>query len=270
MAKERLDKLLIDLELAENIDKARRLVMAGKVVVNDHRIDKPGTKIDTNSEIRLKKQIPYVSRGGLKLEKAVKTFSVDINNKIVMDIGASTGGFTDVALKYGAKKVYAVDVGKAQLHHKLLTDDRVVNLENTNFRYLPEDVINDKVDLFVTDVSFISLTKIIPKIYELSGENSIFIPLIKPQFEAEKNQVENKGLVTNPETHKNIILKIYEFALKHSFELKGLIKSPVKGAKGNTEYLAYFKYCDKKELKFEKNIDEIVKKVVYENHCHNS
>jgi 23S rRNA (cytidine1920-2'-O)/16S rRNA (cytidine1409-2'-O)-methyltransferase len=271
MARERLDKLLVQRQLADDVEIAKRLIMAGKVVVNNHRIDKAGTQVDINADIRLKKQIPYVSRGGLKLEKAIKIFNIDFKDKIVMDIGASTGGFTDVSLKFGAKKVYCVDVGKSLLHNKLQNNNQIINLEKTNFRNIDKNKIFDEIDIFVTDVSFISLTKIIPNIQNLSSINSIFIPLIKPQFEANKNQVEEKGLITDYEIHIEVVMKIIKFASEHNFKLKGLTVSPIKGAKGNIEYLAYFIYCDKKEIDFDDAyLTEMIKKVVYENDSFNS
>ena len=271
MLKERLDELLVKLKLAEDLNTARALIMAGKVIVDEHRIDKAGTLIKSTSKIRLKKQIPYVSRGGLKLEKAIKTFNIDFSNKTVIDIGSSTGGFTDVALRFNAKKVYAIDVGKALLHNKLLTDSRVISMEGVNFRYLEKDKINDDIDIFVTDVSFISLTKIISNMINISSKNFDFIALIKPQFEAERDKVEKNGIVSNFETHCEVILKIINFSSKHSLILKGLTSSPIKGAKGNVEYLAYFTYCGKKDIDYSENeINEIIKKVVYENRSFNS
>lgn len=247
MAKDRLDKILFQRGLAESREKAQRLIMAGLVIVNNEKIDKPGTKIDENAHIKLLETLPYVSKGGLKLEKAVNHFNLDFKEKTVLDIGASTGGFVDVALKKGAKKVYAVDVGKAQLHYSLINNPKVVNIEKCNFRYIEFETIGEQVDVITCDVSFISLSLIIPKTIQFcKKEITLFIPLIKPQFEAGRDQVGKNGVVKDINIHREVIKKVITCALDNGYEFVDITKSPVKGAKGNVEYLAYFRYTGNK------------------------
>jgi 23S rRNA (cytidine1920-2'-O)/16S rRNA (cytidine1409-2'-O)-methyltransferase len=267
MSKKRLDELVYLKGLSESITESQKLIMAGLVVVDNHRVDKSGTMVDENSEIRLKNKIPYVSRGGLKLEKAVKSFHIDFENKILIDIGASTGGFTDVALKFGAKKVYAIDVGKGLLHNNLVRNDRVISIEKTNFREIEYDKIGEKADIIVSDVSFISLKLIIPSCLKFCKKNTKLFLLIKPQFEAEKNQVEKGGIVRNLKIHEEVIFQIIEFSHKYNLKLSGIIQSPIKGAKGNIEYLVYLSYSEELD-NFNKDIKKIIHKVVYENYCY--
>jgi 23S rRNA (cytidine1920-2'-O)/16S rRNA (cytidine1409-2'-O)-methyltransferase len=262
MAKKRLDELLVEKHLAESIDKAKKLIMSGVVIVDNHRIDKAGSIIKLPAEIRLKNQKVYVSRGGLKLEKAVKLFKINFENKIIIDVGASTGGFTDVALKFGAKKVYAVDVGKAQLHNNLVNNSKVIVLDKTNFKTIDYNKIGEKVDIIVSDVSFISLKLIIPSFIQFCKKDTEIIILIKPQFEAKKMEIETGGIVNNLSIHKRIIEDIISFAIKNNLDLNNLTTSPIKGTKGNIEYLAYFRYnpTENKNIDLKKIINAVVGK----------
>lgn len=240
--KMRLDEYLCEQEYFENLDTAKRNIMAGNVIINDQKIEKAGEiiSIDKIKSVRIKeKDIPYVSRGGLKLEKAIKEFNLDFTNKIILDIGASTGGFTDCALQNGAKFVYAVDVGTNQLDWKLRTDERIKSIENKHINDLEKDDIDDVIDIIVMDVSFISIKKVLHKIEEFLEKDSFAIILIKPQFEAEKEDIE-KGIVKDKSIHKKIIDEIVEKAKEYNLYLQNLTESPIKGTKGNTEYLAKF------------------------------
>jgi len=238
--KERLDCLVFERGFAESREKARALIMEGSVYVNGQMADKPGTQVTYGDKIELRgKKLRYVSRGGLKLEKAVDVFSIDLNGMAAMDIGASTGGFTDCMLQNGASKVYSVDVGYGQLAWKLRTDKRVVNLERTNVRYLGRAQVPENVDFFSIDVAFISLKLVLPVAYEFSKENARGVCLIKPQFEAGKNKVGKNGVVRDKNVHAQVISDILAFTLGHGFSVLGLTYSPVKGPKGNIEYLMY-------------------------------
>ena len=209
MAKKRLDVVLVEKGLAASREKAKALIMAGKVLVNEQKIDKAGTEVNPELPIRLLGQdIPYVSRGGLKLEKALQVFPVDLTGKVVADIGASTGGFVDCALQNGAVKVFAVNVGYNQLDWKLRTDERVINMEKTNARYLEADSLGEMVDVVTTDVSFISLDKILPPAMTFLKEGGHVLALIKPQFEAGKENVGKKGVVRDPAVHRDVVEKI--------------------------------------------------------------
>lgn len=265
--KQRMDEMLIEKGFAASGDEALRLIMAGVAIADDKRIDKAGELVSKDAVIRLKERLPYVSRGGLKLKQAVDTFKLDMKKALVMDIGASTGGFTDVALQEGADTVIAVDCGVAQLHNKLLADERVRSYENTNFKYFDFDNVGKYCDFIVTDVSFISLSKIIPHISDFCKNGSVFIPLIKPQFEAAKNQVEKGGVVRDKNVHNEVIKKVVKCAADTGFSLKSVIKSPILGAKGNTEYLAYFVF--EPDLHNEANMD-LIEKAVYDECCINS
>jgi len=265
--KERIDSLLVQLDLAENADEAARLIMAGLVVVNDHRADKPGQTVPSDSIVRLKAHNKFASRGGLKLEKAADEFQIDFKDKTVIDIGASTGGFTDVALKYGAAKVFAVDTGKGQLDPRLARDERVTVLDATNFRTIPYETIDTKADVFVCDVSFISLSKIIPACVQFCHENSVAVFLIKPQFEAERNEVDRGGIVNDRSVHERVISRVITWGGGCGFALAGLCASPIKGAKGNIEYLAYFRY---NVQLVPQQTESIIRKVVYEEYCYHS
>ena len=241
MEKQRLDQLLVKHALAPSREKAKALIMAGEVFVKGQREDKPGAMFpeDTLPEVRAAKPFPYVSRGGLKLEKAVETFALNLRDAVCMDVGASTGGFTDVMLQQGARSVYAVDVGYGQLAWSLREDPRVRVMEKTNIRYVtPEDI--DEAPSFVSiDVSFISLTKVLPPVAALLAEKAELVCLIKPQFEAGREQVGKKGVVRDPVVHRDVITAVTAFAKENGFVPKGLTYSPIKGPEGNIEYLLY-------------------------------
>ena len=266
MAKVRLDKLIFEKGLAESREKAQSLIMANTVLVNGLLLDKPGTLVDEGAEISLKEGLKYVSRGGLKLEKALTAFHLNFENKTVLDIGASTGGFTDLAIQNGARKVFAVDVGKNQLHEKLKSLKNVVNLEKTNFRYIEFEKIGECVDIIVSDVSFISLKLIIPKMILFSHDRTEACLLIKPQFEAGKRFIGKNGVVRELFVHENVIKEISDFALENMFFTFGVTKSPVKGPKGNVEYLIYLKYNVKGSPILDVNT---IRKVVYEEYSYN-
>lgn len=237
--KSRLDVLLTDKGLAESREKARRLIMAGLVFVEGQRCDKPGTSVDMDARLEVKgNDCPYVSRGGLKLEKALQVFNINTSGMVCIDIGSSTGGFTDCMLQQGAKKVYSVDSGTNQLAWKLRSDERVVCMEKYNFRYaVPEDFA-DKMDFACTDVSFISLKHILGPAASLLKDGSLMVCLIKPQFEAGREQVGKNGIVKDPAVHVQVINNVVGYANESGFTVKDLSWSPVKGAKeGNIEYL---------------------------------
>ena len=240
--KMRLDEYLVENEYFENLDVAQRQIMIGNVIINEQKIEKAGEiiNIEKIKSIRIKeKDIPYVSRGGLKLEKAIKEFNLDFENKIVMDIGASTGGFTDCALQNGAKFVYAVDVGTNQLDWKLRTNNKIKSIENKHINNLEKEDIEDEIDTIVMDISFISIKRVLHKVEEFLKKDGFTVFLIKPQFEAEREDIE-KGIVKDTDVHKKIIDDIVEEAKKYNLYLQNLIESPIKGTKGNTEYLAVF------------------------------
>lgn len=242
--KERLDVLLVNRGLAPSREKAKTLIMAGEVFVNGQREDKPGTTFEEEKINSLEVRgdtLPYVSRGGLKLEKAVNNFGFSLKNKVCMDIGASTGGFTDCMLQNGAKKVYSVDVGHGQLDWKLRSDERVVCMEKTNFRYMVRDDIEDDLDFASCDVSFISLTKILLPARKLIKDGGEMVCLIKPQFEAGKEKVGKKGVVREPEVHEEVIHKIIDFVDIAGFDVLHLDFSPIKGPEGNIEYLVHIR-----------------------------
>ena len=240
MKKTRLDLLLFEKGLAPSREKAKALIMAGQVFVNQVKIDKPGTLVDSTSLVEIKGSIlPYVSRGGLKLEKAIRVFALDIKDKVVMDIGASTGGFTDCALQNGARKVYAIDVGYGQLDWSLRQDPRVINLERINARYLNPEIIPEFVDIITIDVSFISLEKILPVLQPFLKVNGWVLALIKPQFEAGREKVGKKGVVKDPAIHKEVIGRITQKAFEIGYTPRGLDFSPITGPEGNIEYLLW-------------------------------
>lgn len=240
ISKKRLDVLLFERGLAASREKARTLIMAGDVYVEGQKSDKPGTmyKDDVRLEVRAP-QVAYVSRGGLKLEKAIKAFGIDLSGKIAMDIGASTGGFTDCMLQNGARKVYSVDVGYGQLDWKLRNDPRVVNLERTNIRYIDENAVPDELNFFSVDVSFISLKLVLPVARKFMSEGATAVCLIKPQFEAGRENVGKNGVVRDANVHVAVVREICEFVLRAGFNILGLDFSPIKGPKGNIEYLIY-------------------------------
>ena len=240
--KMRLDEYLVENEYFENLEIAKRQIMVGNIIVNEQKVDKPGEiiSLDKIKSIRIKeKDIPYVSRGGLKLEKAINVFDLDFKDKIVLDIGASTGGFTDCSLQNGAKFVYAIDVGTNQLDWKLRNDSRVKSIENKHINDLEKKDLQDDIDIIVMDISFISIKKVLYKIKELLKDNGFAIFLIKPQFEAERNEI-NKGIVDSLNVHKRVINEVIEEAKINQLFLENLTVSPIKGTKGNIEYLARF------------------------------
>lgn len=242
MKKVRLDQLVFERGFTESRERAKTTIMSGLVFVNGQRVDKPGTAIDPEAEITVHGEaVPFVSRGGFKLDKALKVFPVDPAGKICIDCGASTGGFTDVLLQHGAAKVYAVDVGYGQLAWKLRTDERVVNLERCNLRYIGPEQIPDPVDLAVMDVSFISIRLVLPVVRQLLKPNADFICLIKPQFEAGRDEVGKKGVVRDLKVHERVVKEILAFASAEGFSVQGLDYSPIKGPEGNIEYICHLK-----------------------------
>lgn len=258
--KKRIDVLLVEKGLETSRERAKALVMSGNVYSGGQRVEKPGEEIDADAEIEVRTGLKYVSRGGLKLEKAMTAFGINLEDKICMDIGASTGGFTDCMLQNGAKKVYAVDVGYGQLAWKLRIDSRVVNFERTNIRHLTADKLEEEINFFSIDVAFISLTLVLPVVKGFLAENALGVCLIKPQFEAGRGKVGKKGVVREPEIHKEVIEKIYNFAKSLGFYIAGLDFSPVKGPEGNIEYLIYLKNSCQNDEEFIKieEIDNVV------------
>lgn len=240
--KERVDVLAVQQGLFTSREQAKRAIMAGKILgENEQRMDKAGEKIPVTVDLHLKgAPMPYVSRGGFKLEKAIEVFNLDFTDKIVLDIGSSTGGFTDVALQNGAKKVYALDVGTNQLVWKLRSDERVVVMENTNFRYatLP-DFTEGQPEVATIDVSFISLNLILPPLSQILKTGGSVATLIKPQFEAGREAVGKHGIVKDAQTHLNVINQVADYAQENGFSLTGLDYSPIKGGSGNIEFLAH-------------------------------
>ncbi|MEH7302675.1 TlyA family RNA methyltransferase [Neobacillus drentensis] len=248
--KERLDVLLVERGLIETREKAKRAIMAGLVYTNEERLDKPGEKVKVDIPLNIKgNTMPYVSRGGLKLEKALKVFDVSVTGKVLLDIGASTGGFTDCALQNGAKMSYALDVGYNQLAWKLRQDERVVVMERTNFRYVtPSDLAGEMPNFASIDVSFISLTLILPVLKTLLIPGSDIIALIKPQFEAGRDQVGKKGIVRDEKVHLQVIEKIIHFSVKEGYIVTNLSYSPITGGDGNIEFLLHLKWEGEREL----------------------
>ena len=238
--KERLDVLLVKKGFYPSRERAKASIMAGIVYVEGQKSDKAGNMIDENAEIFVKENIcPYVSRGGLKLEKSMKLWQIDLKDAVCMDIGASTGGFTDCMLQKGARKVYAVDVGYGQLDYKLRIDSRVVNMEKCNIRYLDFSLIKEPIDFISIDVSFISLRLVFPVASKLLGEGGSLVCLVKPQFEAGRGQVGKKGVVRDKKVHDEVIKNVVQYGMESNLHPAGLTYSPVTGAKGNIEYLLY-------------------------------
>ena len=255
--KERLDVLLVNKGLAESREKAKRTIMAGLVSVDGRVEDKPGSSFDTESDIRVSgKECPYVSRGGLKLEKAIEEWGVDCLDAVCMDMGASTGGFTDCMLKHGARKVYAIDVGYGQLDYRLRTDERVINMERTNIRYLDTSLIEEPIDLISIDVSFISLSHMLPVASKVLSDGGRVVCLVKPQFEAGREQVGKGGIVRDPSVHEEVIHKVIGYASESGLYPVVLSYSPIRGTKGNIEYILLLsrKKCDN-----ELGVGEVVK-----------
>ncbi|CAG0996882.1 TlyA family RNA methyltransferase [Geobacter sp.] len=241
-SRERLDKLLVDRGLVQSRERARALIMAGQVVVNDHLADKAGTKVSADADIRLKgEDIPFVSRGGLKLARALDEFGLDVAEMVAIDVGASTGGFTDCLLQRGARKVYAVDVGYGQLAWKLRQDCRVVNLEKTNIRYLEPEALAESPDLAVIDASFISLDKVLPPTLRLVRDGGAVVALIKPQFEVGKGEVGKGGVVRDENKHRDVVANVVALAESLGLEVCGVTESPILGPKGNREFLIHLR-----------------------------
>jgi 23S rRNA (cytidine1920-2'-O)/16S rRNA (cytidine1409-2'-O)-methyltransferase len=248
MRKERLDKLMVEKGLVPSREKAQALIMIGGVKVNGQVMRKPGQKIREDALIEiLQPPCPYVSRGGVKLEGAIKGFGINVEGKVCLDVGASTGGFTDCLLQHGAKRVYAVDVGWGQLHWKLRNDPRVICLEKRNIRYLPKEEIPEEVDLVTIDTSFISLKLVIPAVLKFLKEKAEILALIKPQFEVGKGEVGKRGVVRDSEKHKRVIEEIRIFSQNLGLHPVGVIESPILGPKGNKEFFIYLiKYGESK------------------------
>ncbi len=257
--KQRLDITLTERGLVQSREKAKALIMAGQVYVNGQKELKAGANVKPDDEIEVRgSQNPFVSRGGLKLEKAAKNFGIDLSGCTCMDIGASTGGFTDCMLTHGAVKVYAIDVGYGQLAWKLRTDERVVNMERTNFRYVTHEQIPEEIDFASVDVSFISLKIILPVLRELLKLNGEAVCLIKPQFEAGKEKIGKKGVVRDPGVHTEVVENITAFAVECGFTLKNLDFSPIKGPEGNIEYLMHIMKTDDAQRLCEVNASDLV------------
>lgn len=255
----RLDVALVENGLCESREKAKAYIMAGQVYVNGQKSVKAGVTVKPEDKLDIRgKQMPFVSRGGLKLQKAVDCFGLRLDDCICMDIGASTGGFTDCMLQHGAKKVYSIDVGYGQLAWKLRTDERVVNLERTNFRYVTRETVPDDIDFASVDVSFISLKLIVPVMRELLKDGGESVCLIKPQFEAGRDKIGKKGVVRELSTHVEVVTAISEFVLGNGFDILNLDFSPVKGPEGNIEYLIYIKKSDAPKSFLERSYEEIV------------
>jgi len=237
-AKQRLDKLVVEQGLAPTLERAQALIMAGQVVVDDHAVDKSGHQVATSALIRIKGELlPYVSRGGLKLKKALDEFGIDVSGVVAIDVGASTGGFSDCLLQAGAARIYAVDVGHGQLAWSLRQDPRVVCLEKTNIRYLTPDQLDDIPELAVIDASFISLAKVLPATVRLVRPGGRIIALIKPQFEVGKGEVGKGGIVRDPVAHEKVVEAVRQVASELDLTVSGLCESPIKGADGNREFL---------------------------------
>jgi 23S rRNA (cytidine1920-2'-O)/16S rRNA (cytidine1409-2'-O)-methyltransferase len=239
----RLDLLLVDRGICQSRERARALIMSGAVLVGETKMDKAGTLVSPDAEIRIEgEDNPYVSRGGLKLKGALTAFDINVRDLVALDVGASTGGFTDCLLQEGARKVYAIDVGYGQLAWKLRTDERVVNLERTNVRYFQGSEIKDKMDLATIDASFISLRIVIPAVQRLlKKDDAIVLALIKPQFEAGRDEVEKHGVIRNPEVHERVIEGIKKFCGELGLSVVGVCESPLTGPKGNKEFFIYLK-----------------------------
>lgn len=243
--KKRLDVLLLEKGYFDSREKAKAVIMSGVVFVNNQKADKAGAQYDENSAVEVRSNaLRYVSRGGYKLEKAMAVFPIGLQGKIAMDIGASTGGFTDCMLQNGAKKVYAVDVGYGQLAWKLRSDERVVNLERTNMRYVTQEQVPEKIEFFSADVAFISLKLILPPARGVCADRAQAVCLIKPQFEAGRESVGKNGVVRDRDVHIRVVEEIVDFCLDNGFSVLGLDYSPIKGPQGNIEYLIYIEKSD--------------------------
>ena len=254
--KERLDVLLVKRNLIESREKAKAVIMSGNVFVEGQREDKAGSMFSDEVNIEIKGQtLPYVSRGGLKLEKAVANFDVDLQDKVCTDVGSSTGGFTDCMLQNGAKKVFAIDVGRGQLAWKLRNDERVVCMEKTNIRYVTPEDLGERIDFSSIDVSFISLTKVLLPIRNYLKDDGQIVALIKPQFEAGREKVGKKGVVREKSTHYEVIELVLSYAVSIGFKVLALDFSPIKGPEGNIEYLVHLQKTEEVGTLSEVNID---------------
>lgn len=257
--KMRLDVAVFERGYAETREKAKAMIMAGSVYLNGQKALKGGVTVKETDAIEVRGAVnPFVSRGGLKLDKAMKSFGLDLADCICMDIGASTGGFTDCMLTNGAKKVYAIDVGYGQLAWKLRCDERVVNLERTNFRYVTREQVPDEIDFASVDVSFISLKLILPVMYTLLKNGGRSVCLIKPQFEAGKENIGKKGVVRDISVHESVVENITSFAAENGFKVIGVDFSPIKGPEGNIEYLMYIEKCECGEMLWSGSVAELV------------
>ncbi|SFC96953.1 TlyA family RNA methyltransferase [Clostridium uliginosum] len=258
--KQRLDLLLVEKGIINSRERAKACIMEGKVFIDGQRVDKAGEKISYEADIEYRGEtLPYVSRGGLKLEKAMKSYDISLEGKVCMDIGASTGGFTDCMLQNGAIKVFSVDVGYGQFAWKLRTDERVVCMERTNIRYVTPEDIGQALDFASIDVSFISLKKIMPATLSLLKSDGEVVALIKPQFEAGREKVGKKGVVREISTHKEVVYGIIDFLKEKELNILGVGYSPIKGPEGNREYLVYFTKDNEKESNFKmQDVDEVI------------
>ena len=258
--KKRIDILLTERNFFESRAKSQAMIMSGKILVNGQKIDKAGTLVDVDSKIEIiGPEMPFVSRGGFKLQKALDVFKIDLSEKICADIGASTGGFTDCMLQHGAKKIYAVDVGYGQLAWKLRNDSRVVNMERTNIRNVTRADISDELNFASIDVAFISLDKVLPVAYELLCSNGEVVALIKPQFEAGRDKVGKKGVVRDKKIHAEVLIYVLNFAQTLNFKICGLDFSPIKGPEGNIEYLTHLtKNLNATEIDFDAKINAVI------------
>lgn len=241
MAKIRLDQFLVDNGYAESKTRAQSIIMAGLVYAGEKKLDKPGHQVAEDATITVRgKEHPWVSRGGMKLAKAIEYFAIDVTDSIAMDVGSSTGGFSDVLLTHGAKKIYAVDVGTGQLDPKIRNDERVEVMEQTNARHLTRAMVEDALDIIVCDASFISLKKVLPAALALAKERATLVALIKPQFEVGKAEVSRgKGVITDPTLHKAVCDDIQQWITAEGWLVRGLTESPITGPKGNIEFLLY-------------------------------
>lgn len=259
--KKRLDVLLTERGLQESRQRAQAVIMSGEVFVNGQRVDKPGTAVAEDAQIEVRGgTLAYVSRGGLKLEKAMAAFPIDLNGAVCADIGASTGGFTDCMLQNGAEKVYAVDVGYGQLAWSLRTDERVVNMERTNIRNVKPEDLSEPVAFFSVDVSFISLKHIFPVADAITTPDAVGVCLVKPQFEAGREKVGKKGVVREPATHREVLEMAQGYAMANHFTPAGLDFSPIKGPEGNIEFLMYVQHCENPQPLPESLIEQTVAK----------
>lgn len=255
----RLDQYIFEEGYTESRQRAQALIMAGIVYVNNQKVDKAGYAVKDTDKVEVRgKDLKYVSRGGYKLEKAMELYDLELKDKVCMDIGASTGGFTDCMLQNGAKKVYSVDVGYGQLAWKLRTDERVVNLEKTNIRNLTLEQLDEKIDFFSVDVSFISLKHIFPVAFAVSTEDVKGVCLVKPQFEAGKEKVGKKGVVRDSNVHKEVIENVIGYARENGFSVKELTYSPIKGPEGNIEFLIVISKNSDDDVVNEEQIDLVV------------